>query len=82
MEVEANLLREMQTNLTNYVNELEAQDNNTILGPFHQRLDATQANMKTLLAFVGIPLQYVLIGMEEQPQHKDKLLLAKRIPIS
>ena len=54
VETEVNLLREMQTNLTNYVVQLEAQDNNTVLGPFHQRLDQTQQNMQTLLAFVGI----------------------------
>ena len=59
VETEVNLLRQMQTNLTTYVVQLEAQDNNTVLGPFHQRLDQTQQNMQTLLAFVGI-LWYML----------------------
>ena len=53
VEAEVNLLREMQTNLSSYVAQLEAQDNNTILGPFHQRLDATQEKMQTLIEFVS-----------------------------
>ena len=53
VEAEVNLLREMQTNLTQYVAQLESQDNNTVLGPFHERLDATQAKMQTLIQFVS-----------------------------
>ena len=66
VEAEINLLREMQTNLSSYVAQLEAQDNNTILGPFHQRLDATQEKMQTLIEFVSDKSSHCLQTLQKQ----------------
>ena len=56
----------MQTNLSSYVAQLEAQDNNTILGPFHQRLDTTQGKMETLIEFVSDKCNHCLQALLKQ----------------
>ena len=51
---EADILKAMQKNITDYADLLTANDNNTLLGSFSSRLDATNTKMDGLVTFVCI----------------------------
>lgn len=51
--VEVDIVREMRDNLTSLLQQIKALDENEELGPFHERLAATQNSTNTLLTFVS-----------------------------